>query len=884
MLIRKLALSNFAVRRTRVALTVSAVALSVSLVVSVTSGYASLFEAAFRYLNQYMGTTDARISRLNDPIGVPESLVDELRRDPAVRRADGRLEISSFIPNTVPDPDEQPPSPTKHVRLVGIDRPMDRRVERQPMEAGTWFDSSTGEVCLIDQAVAGILGVGVGDSVTLPYANQSLKLKVVGIVHKPAVLTAHMRTIYLPLHTLQNFVGAQGKLSNILIDFSGALDPKTFAANWRQKLSGMNPPVQIHLTSDIRSQMDQNLQGMKLLSYLGSSVSMLAATFIIFSALSMGVAERQRSLAMLRAVGALRTQIGLLVVFEGFLLAMVGLLIGVPLGWIWIKALSLLFPKIFTAGVVVSGGGLLLGAGGTVVTALAASLLPAWNATRVDPLAAMSPLAQSSTAALPIGWAIAGLFLASIDPFLFFGPLQRIIAMMGVADPDGVARTVTFYGHLFVGLPGIFLGFFLLAPLFVWVVERVAGPLVALPMNVRYPLLRQQLSNGVWRAAGTASALMVGLAVLVSMQVNGHTMLGGWKLPDKFPDVFIATSGLTEEQEQVLAQTPGLRTLMPITVATTSMGGMGGSPFAIAGSMLIPSSTMFVGIDPAKAFDMMSLDFRMGSADEAKRRLSEGDWVIVTQEYRQLKKNLQLGDSITLGGHAFKIAAVVWSPGLDVMAGMYDMGDQFEQRTVSSVFGSIADSRKYFGGRPYVFAADLQPGVERVELIKRVKKEITGQGFQVGDVREIKAKIETGFYHLLGMMSTVAFAALAVASLGVTNTVMAGVRSRRWQFGVLRAVGVTRGQLLRLVLAEAVLLGLIGAAQGLAAGMLMSIDANAFAITVAGYQPPLVIPWNYIIIGLLSVLLIAVLASLWPAIVVADSEPLALLQAGRASA
>ena len=60
---------------------------------------------------------------------------------------------------------------------------------------------------------------------------------------------------------------------------------------------------------------------MELLSYLGGAVSMLAATFIVFSALSMGVTERQRTLAMLRAVGATRGQVGSLVVVEGLILA-----------------------------------------------------------------------------------------------------------------------------------------------------------------------------------------------------------------------------------------------------------------------------------------------------------------------------------------------------------------------------------------------------------------------------------------------------------------------------------------------------------------------------------------------------------------------------------
>src|SRR5438874_9038396 len=107
-----------------------------------------------------------------------------------------------------------------------------------------------------------------------------------------------------------------------------------------------------------------------------------------------------------------------------------------------------------------------------------------------------------------------------------------------------------------------------------------------------------------------------------------------------------------------------------------------------------------------------------------------------------------------------------------------------------------------------------------------------------GDVRHIKYMIEQTFRRLLLLVSTVAFAAMAVASLGVTNTIMASVRSRRWQFGIMRSVGVTRGQLLRLILAEAMLIGLVGCALGLFAGMFMTMDAHRLSAVIIGYSPP----------------------------------------------
>jgi putative ABC transport system permease protein len=125
---------------------------------------------------------------------------------------------------------------------------------------------------------------------------------------------------------------------------------------------------------------------------------------------------------------------------------------------------------------------------------------------------------------------------------------------------------------------------------------------------------------------------------------------------------------------------------------------------------------------------------------------------------------------------------------------------------------------------------------------------------------------------------------MAVASLGVTNTIMASIRSRRWSFGILRSIGVTRGQLLRLVLAEATLLGLVGCALGLTAGALLSLDARGLSRIWIGFVPPVSVPWAIIATGTAAILLISIAASLFPAWSVSRSEPLSLLQAGRAAA
>ena len=154
---------------------------------------------------------------------------------------------------------------------------------------------------------------------TLPGIDKKLVVKIVGIVHKPAILAADTQTIYLPIETMQTFLGKPRAINRIAVTLRPRTDAISFKDQWEQKLSVNNPPLKMKSARDLRKQMEQNLSSVRFLSYMGGTVSMLAATFIVFSALSMGVGERTRTLAMLRAVGMFKGQIARLVFAEGFI-------------------------------------------------------------------------------------------------------------------------------------------------------------------------------------------------------------------------------------------------------------------------------------------------------------------------------------------------------------------------------------------------------------------------------------------------------------------------------------------------------------------------------------------------------------------------------------
>src|SRR4030095_1347500 len=138
--LQRLVISNFAQRKVRTALTVCAVALAVSLVVAVTSGYKSAGAAIYKYLATYLGTTDCQITHKNDfRATISETVVEELRRDPAVAAAFGRLETDTALVDR-----QGKPIVGRVAQLIGLDRPIDNDVTRTRMNEGTWFDVPKG--------------------------------------------------------------------------------------------------------------------------------------------------------------------------------------------------------------------------------------------------------------------------------------------------------------------------------------------------------------------------------------------------------------------------------------------------------------------------------------------------------------------------------------------------------------------------------------------------------------------------------------------------------------------------------------------------------------------------------------------------------------------
>ena len=268
MVVRKLALSGLSANRVRATLTVLAITLSVSLVISVTSGYASVEATAHKMLSQFMGSADVMITKSGDSKAhLPESIITELKSDPDVERATGRLEVESGLLDSKGKPVDGRPA-----QIIGVRRPDDSRVETMNLVAGKWFNQSEGNVAVIDQAAAKKLDLKVGDTFVLPGTDGQLKLQVVGIVHKPGILADAIQSIYLPLATLQQFVmpNQPPEINRVMADLK--IDSKTdvkldaFKERWLPKLQAIDPAIKMRQARERRNDLDKHLKGIHIMS------------------------------------------------------------------------------------------------------------------------------------------------------------------------------------------------------------------------------------------------------------------------------------------------------------------------------------------------------------------------------------------------------------------------------------------------------------------------------------------------------------------------------------------------------------------------------------------------------------------------------------------
>lgn len=533
--------------------------------------------------------------------------------------------------------------------------------------------------------------------------------------------------------------------------------------------------------------------------------------------------------------------------------------------------------------------------------AVGAAVWPAWKATKVEPLDA----AVGSRLAVPgrrwsTKMSLIGLCLMGAAPMsVFVLPL-----------PDDWL----IWCYSFVTYPALLLGMVLLTPAIVMVTEKLGAPLLAALLRIDRRLLRTQLSTNLWRTVGATLALSAGLGLYASTQIWGYSMLQPFLPGEWMPDVLVAfqPKGLDAAAVEEIKRVDGVRDdeLMPVAVEQAKLD-WGDAPNRPNPGF---DNVVVFGIDPSHAFavehPLLKVGFVDGAPSQVARQLEAGGTCIISTDFRRTSGK-QVGDTLVLIPPAmpakrvvYRIVGVVDLPGWQWLTKFSGVRRHFV-RTSSMVFvDRDAVQRDFALRRPEFCWFNIQPEVSPDRLASEMQRiaetycsggAFIAEGFgrvesyrpvaRVTTASTVKKAISLQADLVIGEMSRLPLIALFIMSLAVANAVIASVRVRQWELGILRAVGITRGQLVRLVVAEAWLIGgaacLLSVAFGLVAGWCGVGMARFGTFGKFSGELRFVVPWLKLGWGCSLALILCSLVAAWPAWRIGYGDPLTQLATGR---
>lgn len=937
----QLAIRSWWDKPTRTLGAVLAIAVGVGAVVWVSTCYESVRRTVMGWALDYIGQSHISVA---SPLGkydqIPQRIATQVSAIENVERVTpllvNRLPCLPW-PRGYEHSDAKPPrewtADFPQVDLTGIDLASEFSIRTYPLHAGRMISEDDGDdyVCVLESGFAEAVGLEVGDALMV-YAAAAMEpqaVRIVGLIDRPRVARFQAPVALMRLPVLQALNAKQGLITSldVVLRDGSAAALGTAASEIRSRVRRISREASVR-TAEARIQQIENAQTQQqFVVVLLSSVSLLTALFIILSTLSMGMVERIRQLGLLRCVGATRAQLALLVLAEVVPLGAGGIILGVPLGLalamltVWLvpdyvgsfpidfRALAGAFGSGWIAGgralwEALARNGIPLAAGAGMLTAILAALLPAIGALGVSPLAATRPHGRRPRPVLVLLAAFVAVATLLAQHFLLV---------------ENARRSVLFANYAAAGVVVLYIGYAFLAPLAVRLVGAAAVFVAAAALRIRARLLQDQVGHAVWRSSGICCGLMVGLSLIVAIVVVNRTITDGWQFPKQFPEAYLwSFSQLAGDGDVRLAGTPGISAF---TVANSVNVIVEERP--VVGEQMLLSVTWFMGIDPDSFFDLVRLEFLEGDETEALRLLGEGGHILVSDDFAR-SRNKHLGDKVAVHylssppkSRSFTIAGVVRSPALDIAAGYFQLQTQYSVVASGSVMGTRADLRKHFGVNGMNLAlvnfdfaeepppADWPPGERsassglshaaydesvpvarrwrrhRQELVLReVQQRLSAPNSFTGTVSDLKDEIDQELTRMTRILAAVPAVALIVAAIGVANLMMANVTARSREMAILRAVGATRGLLLRLVVGEAVVLGLLGCALGLSLGLHLASNMTLMIERMWGFQTELQLPWGLILSTVLLTVGLCIVAGVLPARYAARTDIVSALRTG----
>ncbi len=840
---RRVALKGLWLRRGRALLTTIAVVLGVAMVCgtyiltdTIDKAFDSIFTTGNAGTDAVVTAKNAVDDSLSGDASIPASLLAKVRRVDAVGAATGTVQAGG--------------EGTDQIRLVGSNGKTIGNPNAPKLGFGIDFTAKAfnpftvasgrypradGELA-IDKGTAKKEKLKAGDTVGVAAQGAERRFTITGIVKYGKVDSLGGATISLfDIPTAQKLLNRGDRLDNIAVSAASGISQKDLKAALKDALgSGVKVETGAESTKEDKDDIKQATSFIRYFLLAFGFIALGVGAFVIYNTLTITVAQRIRELATLRALGASGKQVRRSVLIEGLALGVLASVVGVIVGYFLAKGLSAAFvalgvdlPK--TAEVVKPRTIIVSAAVGIVVTAVA-SIAPARRATRIPPIAAMqegAKLPPKRGSQRPVAGLVVVLFAAVLLGYGAFGPLK-------------VGPSMAFIG---IGTLVLFFGVSMLAHRVVTPLARFLGRPARNAGGAAGHLAQENASRNPARTASTAGALMIGLALVTLVATLGQGL---------------RTSDRKALEDQVTA---------PIVV--TAKNGFDTIPTgAGAAAAMVPGAKVFpIGHDYANAFgDDVSVDGvpdGVGSVVDAPKVPGPGE-AIVAKAYAD-KHHLSVGSTLKLTSPASQKLA------LKVVA----LKRLTSVQKIDPIFARVMIARATFvkafprSGDQYVFI----DGSAKLGAVRAALKAFP-------DVRAhdraawIDQRVE-GINQLLNLLYVLLALSVIVSLFGMVNTLVLSVFERTREIGMLRAVGMSRRQVRRMVRQESIITALIGAALGLPLGLLL---ASLLTAALSSEGITFALPISSLITFTIVAIIAGVLAAIAPARRAARLDVLKALQ------
>lgn len=844
MTVLKTSMRNFFAHKGRMALSAVAVLLSVAFVCGTlvfTDTMNATFDKLFAATSPDVtvspkGASDTGETTADNgkPPVIPASALGEVRKARGVQSAEGTVFSTSV---TVVDADKDSLSPSSGApTIVGSWSRNDART----MKVTEGTAPKGPDQIMVDEDTADKHHLKLGDEIGVITAVGTHTAKVSGIAAFQ-VTNPGAAIFYLDLPTAQRtLVGQTGVYTDINVTAAPGVTDDQLKQNVSAELGGAYKALTAKETADANQKDVEGFMNVMKYAMLGfAGIAFLVGIFLIINTFSMLVAQRTREIGLMRAIGSSRKQVNRSVLAEALLLGVVGSVLGVGAGVGLAIGLMKLMGQMgmhlstddLTVAWTTPTVGLLLG---VVVTVLAA-YLPARRAGKVSPMAALRDSGAPTDARAGRIRAVLGLVLTGAGGY----------GLYLAASADKAKE-----GSLWLGLGVVLtlIGFVVIGPLLAGGVVRVLG---AALLRVFGPVGRMAERNALRnprRTGATGAALMIGLALVACLSVVGSSMVASAtdQLDKTVGTDFIVQSDsgqlITPQAVKAMKQTPGLERVTEYKWLKADFTTPDGKTL---------KDTAITAADPSYATDLRT-ETVAGNLADAYRP----DSMSVHQKFAE-DHGIRLGSTVSVafenGSTARLTVRAITSS--DVVI---DQGAMYTAITTLAKY--MPADKMPLDQMVFATAKDGQQDA----AYKALKSSLHDYPqYTVRDQTDYKQALKDQIGQLLNMIYGLLALAIIVAILGVVNTLALSVVERTREIGLMRAIGLSRRQLRRMIRLESVVIALFGALLGLGLGMGWGATAQKL-LALEGLEV-LDIPWPTITAVFIGSAFVGLFAALIPA-------------------